>query len=98
MSKGTDSMRVAIEMLTLWREQGEEAARLGAIQHILGTVMGGSTEAVRRHNAVTAVGGLLNLSDLLLLRLAEKEGAQTREEIELMAGEILRSVAAQLPV
>lgn len=96
MFTGTDSMRIAIEILTLWREPGDEA-RMRACEHIIDVVLGGSTESEQRQNAITAVGGLLNISDLLLLRVAQREGAESKDEIAMMAGEILRSISPQLP-
>ena len=88
-------MRVAIEMLTLWMEPGEEARR-HAVEHIW-EILDAPTDEQFRKNVAGVVAGALNLTHLLLLRLAQKEGAESDEEIALMAGEILRSMSPQLP-
>ncbi len=90
MFEATNATRIAIECLTLWMEPGEDARR-NAAEHI----------AKLEHDregpgpgAAAIIVGLLNLSMLLVLRLAKEQGA---EDIAKRAGEILRELSPQLP-
>ena len=85
INPATASTRVAVECLTLWMESDRQAAA----EHI----------ARLRHEpdgpgADSIIVGLLNLSMLLVLELANAQGA---EDIAKRAGEYLRNLSAQLP-
>lgn len=81
----TAATRVAIECLTLWLESDRDAAA----GHIAGLQYdpGGP-------GADTIIGGLLNLSMLLVLELAQ---AQHAEDIRERACEILHKLSRRLP-
>ena len=84
----TEAIRVAIECLTLWMEPGPEA-RVDAVGHILRLQY--DPDSPGGNNVIP---GLLNLSMMLLLSLAEEQGA---EDIPQRAREILQEWSPQLP-
>jgi hypothetical protein len=84
----TEAIRVAIECLTLWMEPGPEA-RVDAVEHIVRLQY--DPDSPGGNNVIP---GLLNLSMMLLLSLAEEQGA---EDIQQRAREILREWSPQLP-
>ncbi len=90
----TANTRVAIELLTLWLEPGEEA-RYRAAAHIL-QVLGEPTDEGALAHATEVVAGLLNLSMLLVVRLAHEQGADRDAMLEV-AGDILRAIAPNIP-
>lgn len=86
----TEATRVAIECLTLWLEPGQEA-RHRAAEHIADVTP--DTESKNQ-----LIGGLLNLSMLLVLKLAkETNPAATDDDLLERAGDILRHWSPRLP-
>ena len=84
----TEAMRVAIECLTLWMEPGPEA-RVTAVEHIARLQY--DPDSPGGNNVIP---GLLNLSMMLVLRLASEQGA---DDLAQRAHEILQETSSQLP-
>jgi hypothetical protein len=84
----TEAMRVAIECLTLWMEPGPEA-RVSAVDHILRLQY--DPDSPGGNNVIP---GVLNLSMMLVLRLAREQGA---EDLAQRAHEILHETSSQRP-
>jgi hypothetical protein len=84
----TEAMRVAIECLTLWMEPGPEA-RVSAADHILRLQY--DPDSPGGNNVIP---GVLNLSMMLVLRLAREQGA---EDLAQRAHEILHETSSQRP-
>lgn len=91
MYEPTDVTRVAIECLTLWLERGDDA-RLNAAKHIADL-----THERDGPGPDKIITGLLNLSMLLVFKVAQAEGATTKSDIAQRAHEILRELSPKLP-
>jgi hypothetical protein len=96
MFEPTAATRVAVEMLTLWMESGEQA-REDAARHIY-RVTARADGLPDAQATMRAMGGLLNLSMLLLLLelAAERIGRDDADRVEAEAGRWLRGFSARL--
>ncbi|CAN5756073.1 hypothetical protein BH24ACT5_BH24ACT5_21280 [soil metagenome] len=74
MPEPTNANRVAIELLILWLEPGDDARRHAA-EHTVNVVLAGSTVEEQLAKAVVALSGVLNLSRSILLQLVKTEAA-----------------------
>ncbi len=86
----TDATRVAIELLTLWLEPGDDA-RLNAARHITKL-----TRDPEGPGAEHIIAGLLNLNMMTLLSLVKAQGADAGDMLD-RAQAILREWSPQLP-
>jgi hypothetical protein len=79
--------RIAVDYLTVWMEQDQ----LTAANYIIAVLNDPNGPGV-----FNIVAGQLNLGMLLMAMLAQAHGAVTADDINRMAGEILRGVARDL--
>jgi hypothetical protein len=89
MLNRTAAVRTAIEFLTVWMEPDHAAAAVYITDVI--------HDPDQPEAAGAAVTGLLNLSKILLFKLAREQGATSDAEIQGKAGEILRELSLRLP-
>jgi hypothetical protein len=87
MFEPTEATRVAVECLTIWLETDKEKAaeHIAHLQH-----------SPDGPGASTMISGFLNLSELLVLNLANERGANAGN-LRQKAGDILREWSPQLP-
>jgi hypothetical protein len=83
----TAATEVAVESLTLWLEDRQQA-----INHIANLQLDPSGPA----GATNLIVGLLNLSSWLLVSLAETQGEATDVELQERATNILRKLSERL--
>jgi hypothetical protein len=80
---------MAIEFLMLWMEPDRDAAAA----HVTSVVH----DPDQPDAAVLAMAGQLNLSQILLFKLAMARGAKSDAEVQDKASEILRELSLRLP-
>jgi hypothetical protein len=80
--------RIAVEFLTVWTEQDQQTA-ITYIDAILNDPNGPGVPGI--------IAGQLNVGTLLVAMLAQARGAVTPNDISMMASEILRDLAGEIP-
>lgn len=93
MPQSTENTRLAIEFLTVWMDDSDEEM---AFSHVTNVICADHQMSALEMSAA-AVTGLLNVSKILLVRLAQARGAMSDAEIQDKASEILRELSLRLP-
>jgi hypothetical protein len=94
MPQSTENTRLAIEFLTVWMDDSDEEM---AFSHITNVICANRPEVSALEMSAAAVTGLLNVSKILLVRLAQARGAMSDAEIQDKASEILCELSLRLP-
>jgi hypothetical protein len=81
------SNRIAVTFLTVWMEKDKLTAA-DYIDTILNDPNGPGVPSI--------IAGQLNVGRALVVMLARAQGAETEDEIRLMAGQILQDVAGEV--
>ncbi|MFE4456048.1 hypothetical protein ACFROC_01705 [Nocardia tengchongensis] len=87
----SQATRAAIELLTMWISEGDDEAREEQSQYI-GRRVSGLSETDRLH----LIRGQLYLNELLLLSIAEANGANDIETLQAGALQWLREFALEI--
>ncbi|WP_329126152.1 hypothetical protein [Streptomyces sp. NBC_01353] len=98
-NSATPATRLAIELLTVWREQD----RAAAAEHVMNTLGLQNIDDPTRTRVSQALAGLLNLSMITVAQVGAYQAAQdtgrtpTAQEIEAAADSFIRSLSLGMP-